>query len=718
MRPLTQLAFPDRGVPMEVEGFDVPRPAQGPGLIAGAGRQDITPPPGFPTGGHSIAGNLSRGYWSRLYARAFFFQDAEGHSLVLASCDLVAIPGGLHARVAQLVANRWGDKGVSIPPDSIVLSATHTHHGPGNFWTALAYNEHASFYPGFSTELFEFLAQRIAAAIALAVEDARAHPPPELILRSGSAPRALQLNRSPRTFLLNWNRHAIATQLNGSPPSAQACAALRSAGEVDQDWDAEDCARLWAVDRTMNLLEIRRADGPAGVLVFFAVHATVLVPRAPLYSPDFVGRATGLLERKWARGSGQPVVAFFNGAEGDIVPRRIRRDLRDVVRMGDELTRAIEALREGTPGAEVAGAVTARRAVVHTSQAKDRECSASASSPPERLAPEPLVGAAALGGSEWDRTIFYGLGFREGVRDRALDGQGGKRGALDLQVLRAIKLSKQLAPPDSFPETLPVSYATVGSFTLVAFPTEMSTAQWFEIRERLQLRRETSALIGLANEYIGYTATPDEYAAQDYMAAQTIWGPREGPFMGCVAERLRSSASSGSEYKIPAVIFRPGPGPEEEFGPSFVGERRQAPDEELEMVCTNARGSPERQLPFFEWEELLAADATDFEVTRSRKVSVMRADGTAVDDDRIGGMITLLREAPREDRDPRHWAAIWVTPLWQAPPRDAQFVFKVDVPGEKKPICSAPFSVDLSVERMPRAIPPGNCPSSKLAQVR
>src|SRR5262249_45344041 len=325
MSPLTQLAFPPRGDPLEIGGFEVSQPTPTRALIAGAGREDIQPPPGFPNGGHSIAGNLSGGYWSRLYARAFFFQDADGHSLVLASCDLVAIPGGLHARVAQLVANRWSEQGVSIPPDSIVLAATHTHHGPGNFWTALTYKEHASFYPGFSPALFEFLAQRIASAIALAIEDARAHPSPQLILRSGTVPQTLQLNRSPRTFLFNWNRHGIATQLNGPPPSAEACAALRRDGEVAQDWDAEDCPRLWAVDRTMNLLEIRREGGVTGLLVFFAVHATVLHPKAPLNSPDFVGRAVSGLEQKWARGSAQPVVGFFNGAEGDIVPRRTRR---------------------------------------------------------------------------------------------------------------------------------------------------------------------------------------------------------------------------------------------------------------------------------------------------------------------------------------------------------------------------------------------------------
>jgi len=282
-------------------------------------------------------------------------------------------------------------------------------------------------------------------------------------------------------------------------------------------------------------------------------------------------------------------------------------------------------------------------------------------------------------------------------------------------VLRSIKLSKAVAPPESFPESVPVTYATLGSFMLVTFPAEVSTAQGFEIRQRLQLRRDSSAIIGLANEYISYVASPDEYGAQDYMGAQTIWGPREGPFLGCVAERLQNSPNASPSYRAPRLIFRPGPEPEERFGPTFVGERRQAPDEELEAVLTNAKGSPERRLPFFEWGESLPGQMSDFDVTRLRRVAVIRADGTAVEDDRMAGIITLLLEAPRGDRDPRRWVAIWAAPLWQMPPRDAQFVFRVDVPGAKKPMCSAPFSVDLIAERRPQAVPAAECPSAMVA---
>src|SRR6266487_1808763 len=40
-------------------------------FVAGVSRVDITPPVGYPTGGHGPTGGFARAYWTRLYARAF-----------------------------------------------------------------------------------------------------------------------------------------------------------------------------------------------------------------------------------------------------------------------------------------------------------------------------------------------------------------------------------------------------------------------------------------------------------------------------------------------------------------------------------------------------------------------------------------------------------------------------------------------------------------------
>src|SRR5687767_7666911 len=70
---------------------------------AGAAKSDLTPPPGFPTGGYSLAGSITRGQWGRLYARALYLEDPRGSNLALVACDLWSMPAGLGDRVAELL---------------------------------------------------------------------------------------------------------------------------------------------------------------------------------------------------------------------------------------------------------------------------------------------------------------------------------------------------------------------------------------------------------------------------------------------------------------------------------------------------------------------------------------------------------------------------------------------------------------------------------------
>ena len=71
------------------------------GFTAGAGKTEITPPPGIPLGGHGPGGRVARGYWTRLYARSFYFDDGRDPHLALVSAELFAIPAGLHAKVLE-----------------------------------------------------------------------------------------------------------------------------------------------------------------------------------------------------------------------------------------------------------------------------------------------------------------------------------------------------------------------------------------------------------------------------------------------------------------------------------------------------------------------------------------------------------------------------------------------------------------------------------------
>ena len=699
--------------------------------LAGAARVDITPPAGYPTGGHGPAGAMSRGYASRLYARAFFFADAAGSPLILVSCDFFAVPGGLTAIVSRRVSERWAAQHVSIPPEAINISATHTHQGPGNYLTAVSYNQYGSKYPGFDERLLKFLADRIASAIDSAMIDAFAHGPAKLSLRRGDVSSGLLLNRSPVTFLSNWNAQRIMDALHPAAMSTRSteCRPVLEQGEARaKGWDAKGCPRLRAVDPNMTLLEVTRADARVGLLVFFAVHPTVLINSAPFFSSDFVGAALSRLEGESAVEHGRPqVVGFFNGAEGDVIPRRWTRDLLDVQRLGDTLVANIRnVLREPAEDLPVPRIVT-RGAMLRPGHLYGK-----APWGDVRLPRSPLMGAAGLGGPEDDRTVFYELGWHEGLSDVPGEGQGGKLGALDSPLLR-VRLTHLFAPDYAFPRELPVRYAELGALKLVSMPGELSTASGRMLRESLGGHGRVE-IIGLANEYTSYVATPDEYEVHDYMAASTLWGPNEVRVFAWAADCLarRVTECEGLERRDSARVearrFSPGRKPgkirgkEVPFGPSALGEPLNEPDDGLATVLRDSSGAPERNLPRFEWIERVRNDTEEFDAAARRTVRILARSGNGwvprlrsgtrlSDDDRGPNFLTLMSSAPPRDRtrrEERRWSAIWLAPILERSTPRGEFRFQVVITrrdGTVSTIESCSFVVNLSPAERPVAIP-------------
>lgn len=679
---LTGCALLTKSAPLDVPGYALPAPKPFVDTFrAGVSRVDITPPPGFPTGGHGPSGGMARGAWTRMYARAFVFADEKGNVAVFVSSDLFAIPGGLTAKVAREVGLvEWKKRGITIPPEAITLAATHTHQSPGNFMTAAAYNEGGSKHSGFSHKLLEFLSRRISTAISAALDDALKPGEAELHLLKGSTTDFFQLNRSPRTFMLNPDALSAMDALH---PKVPECEPVTETGEARGDFELFDCPRRRAADPALTVLQIKRNGDLVGAMVFYAGHPTVLDPPAPIYSSDFSGVAMSTLENKRSRPS-TPVFGFFNGAEGDIVVKRSVRDLREVVAVGNSFARRVEDLL-GSPQRDtrLAPVLTIRGSELNTTLKEDRVCGKSA------FAERPLMGAPALGGAEDDRTFLYGLGFKKGLLGIADKGQGGKLGALE--IIPGLPLTNIVAPPRKFPKALPFRYVRIGNLVLATVPAELSMMAGRRLVDRLEGRdgsKDHVVIVGLANEYTGYVTTAEEYAAQDYMAASTLWGPGQAGVFACRLEKLKKEASDAAPRPTQPVAIKkkryfPGHPPEDydskiHFGPLGVGEERSAADEELGDILLDRRGVPARGLPIVFWTET-AADGDDFHAATRRRVSVRRASpkrepgisrgpsqlpgSEAIADDRGTGFLTLLRKAPSPKDSVREMAAIWLDPI-------------------------------------------------------
>lgn len=124
-------------------------------LRAGTGRAELVPPFPAPMGGYNTRGRKPfEGVLDAPSVRATAFE-AGGKTVVVASAEFVVLPAPLRDAVLE----RLGED----RPDGLVLTATHTHSGPGGYWD-LTIAELVGVGP-YDQRMFDFLADRIVAAI-------------------------------------------------------------------------------------------------------------------------------------------------------------------------------------------------------------------------------------------------------------------------------------------------------------------------------------------------------------------------------------------------------------------------------------------------------------------------------------------------------------------------------------------------------------------------
>ncbi|HEX5050756.1 MAG TPA: neutral/alkaline non-lysosomal ceramidase N-terminal domain-containing protein [Planctomycetota bacterium] len=637
-----------------------PAPRTGHGAVrVGAARADLTPPPGFPMGGHSIGGAVSRGVWTRLCARAIYLEDGDGSCLALVACELWSMSGSLADRVAELVAA--SPAGAHLARERIVLAGTHTHHSPAAFTAHTVYATNAARLSGFDPDLHEFLARRIADCVLAAVGAAR----PAQLSFDSSAVGGVRRNRSIEAFRLDPEAAQILGENAAVPPA-----------EPSPAYPDPDAPR--AVDPRLSVLTARGDDGSLiAVAAFTAVHPTGMRAGTAVYHGDLFAVAAVHAEQSLDDSSGarRPVVALFNGAEGDVSPLWWRQDRIETVRSGTVLGDALVALVRG-PAARLAppkieGAF-GRVPIADQSWVDEQQRT-------HATAPDPVPGAGQLGGAEDGRTFLFDLGWVEGVRGTRRHGANDRRQgvklpalepALDLEgtapLVAALlpDLTHLVAPPESFPATVPLAVYRLGDLCLATLPGEFTTVMGRRVAsavaERAHVAPARVLLLGLANEYVSYFTTPEEYEAQQYEGASTLYGAESGPWIAhnlaqlasAVAPAVGRTARGSYAYSVKPVRH---------FGLADLGEPPLRHDDGLEPLIVDERHVPRRDWPHVEWSERrrelhdligTAGDAVPFVVVRDDA-------GRAVAD---AAGIELVTVALRVDGDTVEWTCIWLQP--------------------------------------------------------
>lgn len=579
-------------------------------LRAGAARVDITPPPGIPMGGFGPSGRVGRGVWTPLYARATYISDADGNELVFVACDLWSMGGALADRVAERVRETIG----TLDRGELIIAATHTHHSPGHFSSYVFYNNHASVDEGYDCELADFLVDRIAQAVI----DAHGRKANAVAYYSTKAVSGLARNRSWDPFLMNRESEAIIGE-NCAIPSDP----IRP-----YDMDPDVYRALDPMLRTIRIDRIDDRTRPIAVLAFASVHPTAMGPSLEVYSGDIFGLAAITCDQVYGSAPHPnrypPVVSIFNGTEGDVSPNWYRQDRRNALRLARLLANSIIDAAEGGSGNEINGTINGSfdRIGMQDRQITDLDGALTLVANDDRddllrahwTASLPNIGVAAVGGAEDGRSTYAELGSVEGVTDRRLPRVGSKEIELRLNTVtrpfnKIVNALGQLEP-DDLPKMIPLGLYRWGGLTFATVPGEPTTVVGRRIRKRLaagdNARYDSSMIVSMANEYLSYFSTPEEYDLQHYEGASTIYGPASAPLIELELERLARRTPTGVErlYKEP-VSYQPGK--EEIFAIDHVGAAPWTTKDGLfNLVQDIGTGRPGHQFPQYIWTSPIA----------------------------------------------------------------------------------------------------------------
>jgi neutral ceramidase len=474
-------------------------------LTAGAARVEITPPLTIPYLGYVPRHAFFEGVHDPLFARAVVVDDGERRIAVLAA-DSIGFSrrllgaerdfvGELRERVRQLTG---------IPPEALLLSATHAHSTPETLGLR-PLREH----PG-ALSWVETLRDQLASAVALAD---RARVPARLkrgsILVEGVARCRRILGKDGRVYNTFEGRPAV------------------------------EVASWGVTDRELVVLLLERPDGRPGiVLTHFACHP-VTVQVQPQVSADFPGVMTAVVERA-APGWRSPCL-FLQGAAGSINPMRDTTGFEDVARYGLTLAGATLQLlgQMAAPGYPVeAERVGAARTMVQL---------------PSRPIPPlaPLEAAVAEARARRDAAaIHLGGGHHErseGSRGRAGRGADGdpppnqaaeERNRLAGAVLWAEEAVLRARMGDA-PLAAEVQALRLGDTALVGIPGEPFCEMGLAMKAWEPPLR--ALCLGYANDMLGYMAPPSAWEEGGYEVGLGTWtlaGPEAFGLLLKTAQRL------------------------------------------------------------------------------------------------------------------------------------------------------------------------------------
>jgi neutral ceramidase len=490
--------------------------------LVGAGTYDITGPAAdIVMMGYAVSTQKTSGIHMRLRSRAFIIGDGKKR-VVFVSAELGMLFQMVKLKVSEKLA---ADAELSKYYDerNVLLSATHTHGGPGGYSGYFLYDVTVK---GFVRQNFDTIVEGIYQSIR------RAHE-----------------NLQPGRIIIN---EGLLEGVGGN-----------RAEEPYDNNPAEERSRYDGnTDKSFTLLKLVGADGEEiGMINWFGVHPDSIGPDNTLITGDNKGLAAYLFEKD--KGTDYLakktfVAAFAQASAGDVTPNvgfgqapgevsfEKNRSLENAtLRQYEKAKELYETATEPVMGAIDFRHEWVDMRTLHVDSAGTTTTAAA-------------MGASFSAGSPLDNPSPAFL-FPNGTTVDSLSWREHKGAALKHSMIRSLfavawprtvssayRKSHAEKPillptgiahlnfngPTMTPQIMPLQILRVGSLVIIAVPCEVTTMAGRRFKDSAiaglaDLGVKRAVVSSLANSYSSYLTTREEYAKQWYEGAATHFGPHQ-----------------------------------------------------------------------------------------------------------------------------------------------------------------------------------------------
>jgi len=522
---------------LSVAAVCAPASASGAGLRAGVGKADITPQTGYYLGGWTRADRTGQGQHTRLGSRAMVLE-RDGRKVALVQIDLFMIPGGMLKQIGDGLRSR------GFSEQNILVSASHTHSGPGGYANFPTLNTAApsletatdpfSFFGLLNPapadrQLYTFLLTQISTAIERADADLG---PAEAGWGSSRLP-GITRNRSIEGHLAN---HGLDLEYGKGSESQDPGGYLHT---IDPDVDV---LRVDKIMRRRVRGKRRRMRVPVGGWSSFANHGTVTKSTFEFYNADHHASAMRVFEDRIRSSAkvprGQQIVNVYGTSnEGD--------QSAGLDRSGPAASDYVGRVEAGAMLSAWRNARTEMSRTPALDLRWTRVCFCGQAVEKGKVADESQVGVPFLTGSEEERGPLFDLTQEhfEGRRAPAGTDPHGRK----------------IFPPGAgggVPRGVPLMAVRVGKRMIVSLPGEGTKEVGARIKAGARLAIagsgvEEVVLSGLANEFVLYFTTPEEYEKQHYEGGNTHFGRLSSVLMRNEIAQLAATLAYGAPAPAP-----------------------------------------------------------------------------------------------------------------------------------------------------------------------